>query len=73
MKTIKQHIDSKLKEMADKLQPAVKNDPADFYCGHTMGYKQALLDMIHFIEESKQALVIIKVDQRTTWAAYEKF
>lgn len=72
MNTIKLHINDKLKEMAAKLQPAVQNDPADFYCGHTMGYKQALLDMQHFIEDGKCRL-IIDADKRTTYAVYETF
>lgn len=71
MKTIKQHIDSKLKELGEKLPPAVKNDPADFYCGHTMGYKQALLDMGNFIES--KCKMVIDADKRTTYAVYEEF
>lgn len=71
MNTIKLHINDKLKEMADKLPPAVKNDPADFYCGHTMGYKQALLDMQSFIENKCRK--VIDADNRTTYAVYETF
>lgn len=71
MKTIKDHVDEKLKEIAGKLQPAVNNDPADFYCGHTMGYKQALLDMTTFIEH--HANKVIDARKRTTYVVYEEF
>ncbi len=41
-------IDEKLAIIANSLPETVKK-PASFKCGHDMGYKQAMLDLEHFL------------------------
>jgi len=44
-------INKKLKEIADKLPTLAHTEPASFSCGYNVGYKNALLDLEHIIED----------------------
>lgn len=70
MSTIKEYIHARLKEIALKLPVLINHDPADFYSGHTSGYKQALIDMQNFIEE--QCKIKAEEDSKTIYAVYEE-
>jgi hypothetical protein len=48
---IQDWLNDKLKEIAGKLPTLVHNDPASFACGFNTGYKQAMLDLEHQIED----------------------
>ena len=47
-------IDSKIAEIANKLPSLVHTNPASFSCGFNTGYKQAMLDLEHFMNEIKE-------------------
>lgn len=43
-------IDTKLKEVAERLPKAAHEDPASFACGYNTGYKQAMLDLERWLD-----------------------
>lgn len=45
-------IDDKLSEIAKHLPELVHTKPDSFACGHTMGYKQALLDLQRLLDDN---------------------
>ena len=50
--SLQEWIDSKFAIIATKLPQLAKESPAGFRCGHTMGYKQALLDLDNFLMDN---------------------
>jgi hypothetical protein len=52
--TIHDWIEAKLAEIALKLPTLVHTEPASFSCGFNVGYKQALLDLEHIIEDGAE-------------------
>ena len=52
--TLQEWIDTKFMEIAKKLPNQVDDNPSSFSCGHTMGYKQALLDLDMWLEDNRE-------------------
>lgn len=51
MGVINEYINGKFKDVASKLPTLVHTEPASFSCGFNTGYKQAMIDLEHFLED----------------------
>ena len=51
MGLINHWINAKFTEIASKLPTLVHTEPASFSCGFNTGYKQAMIDLEHFLED----------------------
>ena len=52
--TLQEWIDRKFSIIAQKLPNQIYDNPSSFPCGHTMGYKQALLDLDMWLEDERE-------------------
>lgn len=49
-------IDEKIGDIANKLPSLVHTEPVSFACGYNVGYKSALLDLEHALEDMLELL-----------------
>jgi hypothetical protein len=52
MRIIRCWLDKKLSEIAKRFPNEIEENASSFQCGHTMGYKECLLDLDKFMDET---------------------